>query len=171
MQLTRRDSGLTLYHVDPYDIISMLLETLSYGMFLVLFLVSFVLLLQRRRTFLHDNTTTDRAKRSVSFYLITGVLMFLVITAVCFVSKKRFSCSVYNIEVDILVGWSLAYPRHDRSSRTTTQAQSYYLSIQRSLYPNHRSARWCHNRVLDSLPVSFDHLPITTMVRSIDCGF
>lgn len=110
MQLTRRDSGLTLYHVDPYDIISMLLETLSYGMFLVLFLVSFVLLLQRRRTFLHDNTTTDRAKRSVSFYLITGVLMFLVITA------KWIFWWAEALPIPDMIGVAAQLPRRSRTT-------------------------------------------------------
>jgi len=78
MQSPPPGAGLALYHVDPYDIVSMLLETLGYGLFLVLFLVSIMLLLQRRRA----DKTSGRMKRSVSFYLITGVLMFLVITAV-----------------------------------------------------------------------------------------
>jgi len=100
MQSPPPDAGRTLYHVDPYDIVSMLLETLSYGLFLVLFLVSIMLLLQRRRA----DKSSGRMKRSVSFYMITGVLMFLVITAVGLHVFFFPVQKMYDTEMDFLVG-------------------------------------------------------------------
>lgn len=74
-------SGAVFYLVDPYDIISALLETLSYGIFLVLFLLSTALLVQRRNAFLRERETERVKLRSLMFYLVTGVLMFMTITA------------------------------------------------------------------------------------------
>jgi hypothetical protein len=72
------------FEVDPYDIIAILLETLSYGIFLVLFLLSTVLLLRRRRVILNEKEKTRESTkmRSLMIYLITGVMMFCTITAV-----------------------------------------------------------------------------------------
>lgn len=69
------------FHIDPYDLLSILLETLAYGIFLVLFILSTVLLLQRRRAFLRKKVVERVKLRSLTFYLVTGMLMFLTISA------------------------------------------------------------------------------------------
>jgi len=66
--------------------------------------------------------------------------------------------------MDFLVGWSLAYTRtHD--SHATPQAQSYYLSAQRSMHPNYRSARWCNHCTLNFL--AFDSLDISLLLSDL----
>ncbi|KAJ3576718.1 hypothetical protein NP233_g263 [Leucocoprinus birnbaumii] len=84
--LLRRDDvpqigDQAFYRVDPYDLISILLETLSYGIFLVLFVLSTALLLRRRKACLRDPMVESLQLRGLMFYLVTGLLMFLFITA------------------------------------------------------------------------------------------
>jgi len=69
------------YQVDPYILISILLETLGYGSFLVLFFLSTILLFRRRRVLLRTRTQSV-ALRSLTLYLVMGILMFFAITAV-----------------------------------------------------------------------------------------
>lgn len=71
------------YQVDPYEVVSILIETLLYGAFLVLFVLSTVLLLQRRKAILNSGTAGNKAKwRNLTFYLVMSILMFCTITAV-----------------------------------------------------------------------------------------
>jgi len=70
-----------LFQVDPYDIIGILIETLIYGAFLVLFTLSTVLLLQRRRACAQDKAGEATKLRSLNFYLVMSVLMFCTISA------------------------------------------------------------------------------------------
>jgi len=83
-------------------------------------------------------------KYSVPFYLITGVLMFPVITAV---RPPVFfpSAKMYDTEMDLK---PCLYPH----THATPQAQSYYLPLQACI----RSARWCNHRTLNFL--AFDPL-------------
>lgn len=71
------------YRVDPYQIIGILLETLGYGIFLVLFALSTFLLLRRRGDLLKEKVIEPRGLRSLTFYLIMSALMFCTITVVC----------------------------------------------------------------------------------------
>jgi len=82
------------YHIDPYILISILLETLGYGSFLVLFFLSTILLFRRRRVLLRARTEPV-ALRSVTLYLVMGILMFFAITAVgrFFSANIHISCS------------------------------------------------------------------------------
>lgn len=70
------------FQIDPYEIISILIETLVYGAFLVLFTLSTVLLLQKRRTLLKEKAQESKKLRSMTLYLVMGMLMFCTITAV-----------------------------------------------------------------------------------------
>ena len=80
------------YHVDPYILISILLETFGYGSFLVLFFLSTVLLFRRRRVLLRARTQSV-ALRSLTLYLVMGILMFFAITAVSrWLSEDLESC-------------------------------------------------------------------------------
>ncbi|KAJ3576702.1 hypothetical protein NP233_g264 [Leucocoprinus birnbaumii] len=80
--LSARVLGASAYYqIDPYDLISILLESLSYGIFLVLFILSTALLFQRRRAFLREEGSEPVKLRSLLFYLVTGVMMFFSITA------------------------------------------------------------------------------------------
>ncbi|KAJ3576715.1 hypothetical protein NP233_g265 [Leucocoprinus birnbaumii] len=74
------EDGIYYYEVDPYDIISILIETVCYGVFLILFALSTYLLVQRRRYYLRKSNEKRRL-RSIMIYQVTGVLMFLTITA------------------------------------------------------------------------------------------
>ncbi|KAJ3552180.1 hypothetical protein NP233_g12941 [Leucocoprinus birnbaumii] len=74
------EDGIYYYEVDPYDIISILIETVCYGVFLILFALSTYLLVQRRRYYLRKSNEKRRL-RSIMIYQVTGILMFLTITA------------------------------------------------------------------------------------------
>jgi hypothetical protein len=89
MRVTRRATRGTIgnqvfFQVDPYDVIAALLETISYGILLVLFTLSTMLLVQRSRVMLREKTREAGKLRSLMVYLVTSVLMFLFITAVRF---------------------------------------------------------------------------------------
>ncbi len=70
------------FQVDPYEVIAILLETLIYGVFLVLFTLSTLLLLQRRKALMKDEVPQSKKLRSLTFYLVMSMLMFCTITAV-----------------------------------------------------------------------------------------
>ncbi|KAJ3576703.1 hypothetical protein NP233_g262 [Leucocoprinus birnbaumii] len=69
------------YHVDPYDIIGILLETLIYGTFLVLFVLSTVLLVHRRRLLLKEDAGSAGRAKNLTFYLVMSMMMFCTISA------------------------------------------------------------------------------------------
>lgn len=84
--------GNKIYQVDPYILISILLETLGYGIFLVLFFLSTILLFRRRRVLLRGRKTNPVTLRSLTLYLVMGILMFSVITAVSLLLSEYREC-------------------------------------------------------------------------------